>query len=184
MSALVPLKRHLPSGDFHFGRGDVRINTVLGTCVAIALWHPVRRIGGMCHFLLPARQGTAAVDPALPGLYAQDVIGLFARALQTSGTTPSDYVVKVAGGGNMFPDHLSPVGCRGSTCTEVRRAECPSIGCKNINAAHALLVGAGYVITSENVGGHGSRQVLFDLWSGDMWVKRGAAMAAGSRAAA
>jgi chemotaxis protein CheD len=31
------------------------IRTVLGSCVSITLWHPVKRVGGMCHFLLPTR---------------------------------------------------------------------------------------------------------------------------------
>ena len=39
----------LQPGDIHFGGADTRIRTVLGTCVAISLWHPVRQIGGMSH---------------------------------------------------------------------------------------------------------------------------------------
>ncbi len=184
MSDAIPLDVFLPSGQFHFGGGHVRILTLLGTCIAISIWHPVRRIGGMCHFLLPARRPNAAIDESMPGLYAEDVMGLFASALSATNTRPRDYVVRIIGGGNMFPDQLTPAACRNDSCTDVRRSGCQSIGCRNIGVARSLLLAAGFVIASENVGGQGSRQVIFELWSGDVWIRRGAAMSAGSRVAA
>lgn len=184
MSDATPLDVFLPSGQFHFGGGNVRVLTLLGTCVAISIWHPVRRIGGMCHFLLPARRPTVAVNESMPGLFAEDVLGLFADALRATKTLPHEYIVKVAGGGNMFPDQLTPAACRDGGCLDAQRSRCPSIGCKNIEAARMLLGAAGFAIASENVGGHGSRQVIFELWSGEVWVRRGAAMSAGSQVAA
>jgi chemotaxis protein CheD len=144
----------------------------------------VRHIGGMCHFLLPARRPSTPVDESMPGLYAEDVMGLFADALCATNTLPHEYIVKVAGGGNMFPDQLTPAACRDGGCTDARRGGCQSIGCRNIGAARELLDAAGFVIASESVGGQGSRQVIFELWSGEVWVKRGAAMSAGSQVAA
>jgi chemotaxis protein CheD len=161
----------------------VRVHTLLGTCVSIALWHPLKRLGGMCHFLLPTR-GLNAVDPAQPGLYADEVMTLFADAVRGTQSLPRDFVVKIAGGGNMFPDQVTDADCREGGCTDGRRAVCPSVGCRNVGAARRLLQAEGYVIASQHVGGHGSRQVVFDLWSGEVWVKRGAAMAGGSQAAA
>ena len=165
---------HLCAGDFHFGGGNVRVHTLLGTCVAITLWHPLRRVGGICHYLLP-RRGPGAAD-ASAGFYATEVMALFAEALRASQTAASAYVVKVFGGGHMFPDQLTDSDCRGEACTDRRRASCMSIGCQNISAAHDLLEAGGYAISSENVGGHGSRSLIFDLDDGTLWVSRGAAM--------
>jgi chemotaxis protein CheD len=109
---------------------------------------------------------------------------LFAGALRESNTLPRDYVVKIAGGGNMFPEQLANPGCRDGTCTGARRSDCQSVGCMNIAVARELLSAGGYTIASENVGGRGSRQVIFELATGDVWVKRGAAMASGPRVAA
>jgi chemotaxis protein CheD len=184
MSGTVPVDIFLPSGQFHFGGGNVRVLTLLGTCVAIAVWHPMRRVGGMCHFLLPARRPNTVVDASKPGLYAEDVIGLFADALRATKTQPHEYIVKIAGGGNMFPDQLTPSACRDGGCADARRGDCQSIGCKNIGIARTLVDAAGFVIASENICGHGSRHVIFELWSGEMWVRRGAAMSAGSQVAA
>jgi chemotaxis protein CheD len=174
---------HLPAGDFHFGGGRVRVRTLLGTCVAIAIWHPIERIGGICHYLLPTRGSARADDGTGPGLYADEVMILFADALRTSRTRPRDYVVKIAGGGNMFPDQLAGADCRDGGCSPARRAGCQSVGCRNIHAARALLPDVGFTIASESVGGNGSRVVMFDLWSGEVWVKRGAAMTGGREAA-
>ncbi|MFM2120003.1 MAG: hypothetical protein RL722_1471, partial [Pseudomonadota bacterium] len=46
-------------GQLWFGPGGERapvLRTLLGSCVAVTLWHPGRQLGGMCHYLLPARQ--------------------------------------------------------------------------------------------------------------------------------
>jgi len=45
----------LHPGDWWFGGGDTRARTVLGSCIAITLWHPQLRVGGMCHYMLPQR---------------------------------------------------------------------------------------------------------------------------------
>jgi hypothetical protein len=47
----------LQPGEFYFGDHETRIRTLLGSCVAITMWHPRLRIGGMCHYLLPMHRG-------------------------------------------------------------------------------------------------------------------------------
>jgi chemotaxis protein CheD len=174
--------KHILAGDFHFGGGGVRALALLGTCVAIMAWHPARKIGGICHFLLPSRpQGNTTVHA--PGMYADGVMGLFETALSKTQTLASDYVIKVAGGGNMFPDQSKNSGCRAGNCDDESRTDCRSIGCNNIKAARSLLDGAGFSIASESVGGHGSRQVIFNLSTGDVFVRRGTHFVPNLRAA-
>jgi len=157
----------------------VRVHTLLGTCVAITLWHPIQKIGGICHYLLPSRGGARRGDGCQPGLYADEVMVLFEGALRRSQTRPCDYVVRIAGGGNMFPEQVASAQCRDGGCSPERRVVCQSVGCRNIVAARTLLHDAGFCIASENVGGEGSRLVKFELWSGEVWLKRGAAMRPG-----
>jgi chemotaxis protein CheD len=166
----------LQAGDFYFGAGSRRLRTVLGTCVAIAMWHPVKRVGGLCHFLLPARCRAAGAGGAAAGFYADEVMQLFADAVASWKTRSMEYVVKVSGGGNMFPNQQPLLPCRGTVCTALSRTVCPNVGCRNISAAHRLLAAHGYTISSEHVGGLGSRHVLFNLGTGDVLVRRGAAM--------
>ena len=49
------LEIFLQPGEFYFGEGKTRIRTLLGSCVAITLWHPRLHIGGMSHYMLPSR---------------------------------------------------------------------------------------------------------------------------------
>lgn len=167
---------HINVGEYHFGCGNVRVRTLLGTCIAITLWHPVKRIGGMCHFLLPTRANRRSTDPVRGGMYADDALRLFAESMEEAATPAQDYLVKVAGGGNMFPGQMTAAECRAGICLEERRRVCTSIGCVNIRTARQLLDAHGFKPPTENVGGPGSRTVILDLGSGEVWVKRGSAM--------
>lgn len=166
----------LRAGDFYFGSGNRRVRTLLGTCVAITIWHPARRLGGMCHFLLPTRWRSESRAGSAPGLYADEAMALFADALAASHTQAREYVVKLFGGGNMFPCQLQVSACRKKVCTDSLRRECSNIGCRNVIAARQLLTHNGYAVPSEHIGGHGSRQIVFNLGTGDVWVRRGPAM--------
>ena len=42
--------------------------------MALTLWHPQRRLGGMCHYLLPERGGATTVG--LDGRYGTEAIDL------------------------------------------------------------------------------------------------------------
>jgi chemotaxis protein CheD len=167
-------QRFLQLGNFYFGAERVRVHTVLGTCIAITLWHPIKRLGGICHYLLPTRGAARAPASGLPGVYADEVMELIEASLRRSQTRAEEYQVKLFGGGNMFPEQLAQSKCRGEACTDLVRARCTGIGCRNIAAGQRLIAEHGFTIAARDVGGHGSRQVSFDVWSGDVWVRRGA----------
>lgn len=147
----------LQPGEFHFGDALTRVRTILGSCVSITLWHPRLRIGGMCHFMLAQRSpGRAAAT--LDGRYAEEAMELFRRELRQSGTRPAQYDVKLFGGGDMFPGaHKAPAGI--------------PIARKNVEIGRALVLRDGFSIKAENLGGNGYRQIVFDIWSGNVWVR-------------
>ncbi|MEW5770074.1 MAG: chemotaxis protein CheD [Pseudomonadota bacterium] len=159
----------LQPGDFHFGDEHTRIRTLLGSCVSIALWHPTRRIGGMCHYMLPSRERGRA--DKLDGRYADEAMELFFQAIDKAGTRPADYQVKVFGGGKMFPIIMKDASCGPAACN-TRIATCRNIACKNVVTARTLLQGHGMRIAAEHLGGDSHRQIVFDLWSGHVWMKQ------------
>lgn len=152
------LEVFLQPGEFYFGEERTRIRTLLGSCVAITLWHPRRRIGGMSHYMLPERPTTAA-SGSLDGRYADDVMLMFQRELQRTRTHPREYQVKIFGGGRMF--HY-PQKTRNH----------PDISKRNIEAGHQLILQYGFDLAVHDLGGIGHRNVMLDLWSGDVWVRR------------
>lgn len=90
----------LHPGDVALGERGDRLETLLGSCVAIVLTDPRRTLGAMCHIVhsKPAtsadRNSTAHADAALVQLYA---------LLRARGIEPRLCEAYVVGGGNMFP---------------------------------------------------------------------------------
>lgn len=154
----------LQPGEFYFGDESTRIRTLLGSCVSITLWHPKRRIGGMCHYMLPTRGGQRASAP--DGRYADEVMQLFMREIVSTGTDPAEYEVKLFGGGNMF---TAPARRNGGEPDAVPGA---GLSQRNIDVGRDLLGKHGFHIKAENVGGRGRRNIIFDIWSGDVWVRQ------------
>ncbi|WFP49099.1 chemotaxis protein CheD [Methylomonas sp. EFPC3] len=150
------LEIFLQPGELYFGDRETRIRTVLGSCVAITLWHPALHIGGMCHFMLPGSRRQQRSNE-LDGRYADEAVLMFMHELRKSKTSPKDYEVKVFGGGDQFPGQAKPNRL--------------SVSDNNVIAARELLAHHGFKIKAEHLGGTGHRNVIFDLWSGHVWMK-------------
>ncbi len=149
-------ERFLHPGEFYFGVRNEYIGTLLGSCIAITLWHPRYKIGGMCHFILPKQPGVHK-DKVLNGKYADSALQLFEREVKKNHTALTDYQAKVFGGGNHLP-HVSD--------------KQDSIGVKNAETAMTLLMGKGVEIVVADVGEQWARRIIFELKSGDVWVKK------------
>ena len=143
----------LSAGDFYFGGGRTRISTLLGSCVSITLWHPRKRIGGMCHYMMTER--TRTPDMALDGRYATEAFELFLQHVEQAGTRPSEYQAKLFGGANMFRE---------------KNGSRMDIGARNVEYGHRLLASQHIALIARHVSGSGRRTLHFDLWSGDVWL--------------
>ena len=144
----------LQPGEYHFGDQNTRMRTLLGSCVAITLWHPHLLIGGMCHFLLPSR--VREKRDALDGKYADEVIQLLLDEIKMKNTYPSEYDAKIFGGGNMFP------GLKGKYEKHIGR--------KNVEVGCSLITTCGMKYKASDVGGEFHRNIIFDVWNGQVWV--------------
>jgi len=96
---MLPRKIVLHPGDFYFTQEKVVMETLLGSCIAIVLWHPKYKFGGMCHFVLP-KQGKAK-DNLLNGRFAEDAIEMFRLAVKQHNTNIRHYEISVFGGSMM-----------------------------------------------------------------------------------
>jgi len=143
---------YLKPGDFCFGEGRLRMTTLLGSCIAIVLWHPEQRHGGMCHYLLPARNKERAALP-LDGKYGDEAMQLFMLEIKKRRALPAHYQVQVYGGGNMLGKRI---------------ASSIDIGYQNIEMAHLLLAEYGFSLHYDHLGNYGHRKVALDVWSGEV----------------
>lgn len=150
----------LNPGEVFFGDNTMRIRTVLGSCVAITMWHSQRKMGGMCHYMLPARQRGKC--KGLDGRYADEAIMLLLKEVMRHQSDPYDYEVKLFGGGNMFTRVAMSAAARNLNIAD-----------RNVIAGQELLQRYGFTVAAEHLGGAGHRNVIFEISSGDVWVRKG-----------
>lgn len=143
---------YLQPGGIRFGGSGTRIHTLLGSCVAIVLWHPQRRVGGMCHFMLPQRRGEHAAT--LDGRYADEALSLMLDEVDALQAHADEFRVSVYGGGNMFPN--------------IGAANRLHVGKQNVLAAWQLLSHYGLTCHESDVEGIGHRKLTFDIASGEI----------------
>ena len=171
-SAINKIDIYLQPGEFYFGNKETRIKTLLGSCIAITLWHPQKLIGGMCHYMLPSPE--FRTDPLqLNCKYAEDAIKMFLQEIRSADTLPTEYQAKVFGGGNMFSKIIAPPHCnpRHSNCFE--SSSCNSVACRNSIIAPYLLKKHGFKIAGHDIGGTQHRKIIFEAWSGNVWLSKG-----------
>lgn len=81
-------------------RGD-KLDTLLGSCVAIVMTDPRRTIGAMCHIV---HSNDPVRGEAATAAYANVALDTMYRLLRQRGIVPALCHAYVYGGGNMFPD--------------------------------------------------------------------------------
>lgn len=148
----------LNPGDVYFGDSTMRLRTILGSCVAITAWHPELKVGGMCHYMLPVR-GRGKIKN-LDGRYADEAVLLLLKEAMRAQTNPYDYEVKIFGGGNMFA---------GTQKTSQRQL---NVADRNVIAGQELLQRHGFSAAAEHLGGEGHRNIIFDISTGDVWLRQ------------
>jgi chemotaxis protein CheD len=145
----------LQPGEVYFGERDTRIRTLLGSCVAVTMWHPGLLIGGMCHYLLPRHPVGKRGAP--DGRYADEALGIMLSEIRKAGSRPKEYQVKLFGGGHMF------------SARQVVSEH--HVGAKNVEMARILMKQHGFSVSAEHLGGVGHRNIFFNIWDGHVWVR-------------
>ncbi|WP_166365819.1 chemotaxis protein CheD [Pseudomonas akapageensis] len=143
-------------GGWFFGTGQMQVETVLGSCVTITLWHPEERLGGLCHFMLPTRLRDA--EQSLDGRYGEEAVLWLKQQARAYGLDIRDCQAKLFGGAQAL------VGTNGHH----------GVGLRNIRFAEDYLRAEGVAVVSCDLGGQGHRYLRFDLATGDVWVRHGA----------
>lgn len=145
-------------GDLYFGGHATRIRTLLGSCVSMVVWHPVRRLGGMTHFMLPGRRSPRPEECPCDGRYADEALELILNEIRGVGAWPREFRVGLYGGGRMF---VMP----GDSCMS-------RIGEDNARVARELMKRHGLSIHEEHLGGDGHRTMLFEVWTGKVVMRK------------
>jgi chemotaxis protein CheD len=132
--------------------GEHAVTTVLGSCIAVCLWDPLRRIGAMNHYLLPLWNGDGLPSPR----YGNIAIGRLLEMMSTLGCAPRGLRAKVFGGGSV-------IQTSGGLW---------NIGERNALLAEDLLQAAEIPIVGRDIGGSAGRRIRFLTATGEVFLKR------------
>lgn len=146
----------LMPGQLHFGDRAASLGTLLGSCVAITLWHPGRGLGAMCHYLLPSRPRSTA-DP-LDGRYGEEAMQALLLHIRDAGTEPHEYHAHLHGGADMLPGGSIPL---------------LRVGDRNIEVGRQFIERWGFQLQDVDVGGGMPRSVSLLLATGAVALRHG-----------
>ena len=129
--------------------------TLLGSCVAVCLYEPFLKIGGLNHFMLPdmARSKHGDVDSLLAGNFAMEAL---LNALLAKGAKKVRLQAKAFGGGTIIDTDGGSL----------------SIGMRNANFTKEWLGREGIPLLSSDFLGPWSRKIIFLPATGEALCKR------------
>ena len=134
---------------------DILTTLGLGSCIGIALWDPITKIGGLAHVMLP--DSTKIRNNSNIAKFADTGIAELVRQIEAMGVPKKRLVAKIAGGARMFE-------VSGSTSVG-------NIGEKNAIASKQKLQELGIPILAEDTGLNYGRTVELNCANGDYVIK-------------
>jgi chemotaxis protein CheD len=126
----------------------------LGSCVAVILYDPGKKIGGLAHVMLPAP--TPRAEPS-PGRFAPLAVPALVDEMVKLGARKRGMYARISGGAAMFKDVLPAEGVR--------------LGERNIAAVKDALAKASVPLRGEDTGGSFGRSVFFDAADGSVLIR-------------
>ncbi len=134
---------------------DSMVTYALGSCIAVVVYDPVARVGGLLHFMLPDSTLDAEKAKDTPAMFADTGIPLLFKSCSKLGAEKKRMVVKVAGGASILDE-----------------SNFFRIGQKNIMAMRKLFWNNNVLINAEDTGKNINRTVRIELGTGKVTVKR------------
>jgi chemotaxis protein CheD len=130
------------------------VTYALGSCIAVSIYDPALKIGGLLHYMLPESNLHGDKAQQHPFMFADSGISAMLRALTQKGLNPRRSVVNLAGGARVMD-----------------AAGVFEIGRRNYLAARKILWKEGMLISGEAVGGEVSRTVTLHVDTGKFIVR-------------
>lgn len=144
-------------GEFYFAETPARIQTILGSCVALTMLDPLSKHGAMCHCLLPQRPLDAqeAHNAADRFRYVDTSLKAMLAEFTKRQIPASRLQIKLFGGANVL-EVLS---------------DSNAVGSLNWKQAQRLLKDLNLMVSAHDIGGEAGRRIVFDTATGDVLVK-------------
>lgn len=128
-----------------------KVSTILGSCVAVCLFDPVLKIGGINHYMLPYWNGQGLASPK----YGNIAIEKLLEKMLANGSQKVNIKAKVFGGGEVIETNISQF----------------HIGDRNIQVAFEALEELRIPVVAKSVGGKLGRKIEFCSNTGEVKQK-------------
>lgn len=127
----------------------------LGSCIGLTLYDPVKKVGGLVHYMLP--DSTQLKNNANIAKFGDTGIRELLRQMLAAGAVQRHLVAKIAGGAKMFEvNGLSSVG---------------NVGARNTEEAKLVLRRLGIPLVAEDTGLNFGRTVELNCENGEFLIK-------------
>ena len=135
---------------------DVLACIGLGSCIAMCIWDPTARLGGVAHMLLPTSRSNAEIMGSPAKYITSGVPNLINRMIK-NGASRHNLIVKITGGARMLniPGENNIL----------------DIGQRNILEVRAVMKKENMPIISEDVGGTSGRSMQLYMETGKIMVR-------------
>ena len=143
-------------GEFHVSGSNEFIGTLLGSCVAVCLFDREKGISGMNHIMLPGRITKADVFSDRTSKYGITAINQLVSSMKSMGASKSKMEAKIFGGGHVLAGEKSM----------------NTIPSDNVRLAMLMMELEDIPVVQSDVGGQYTRKVLFDVQTGNVYLKR------------
>ncbi len=129
------------------------LQTILGSCVGLALYDPTQKIGGLAHVMLPTSTRQNGSNPAK---YADTAVTHLLQEMEKQGASKVRTIAKITGGANMFQNI-----CKITT----------DIGTRNTATIKKELKKHRIKLIAEDTGGNHGRNIEFHTQNGKIIIK-------------
>lgn len=129
-----------------------KVTTILGSCVAVCFWDPIKNYGGINHYLLPFWNGDGLPSPR----YGNIAIPKLLEDMLRLGCRRDSLKAKVFGGASMQKNSVGLL----------------NVGERNAVFAMDYLKEERISIVSSDVGGNVGRKLIFFTETGSVLMKK------------
>lgn len=152
---------YLKPGEMHFTDQPTQVVTVLGSCLSVTMFNRRKKLGGICHGLLPRcpNRTTCAQGCKEFFKYVDCSIHHMVKLFDQRGVKRSEIEVKCFGAADMF-------------FWKIETPSTVSIGRQNVQTAEDVILSEGLSILKMDVGGLQGRKILFYTDTGEVFLKR------------
>ncbi len=142
--------------DFKVAKNPVVLETIsLGSCVGVALYDAVSKIGGLAHIMLP--DSSLSKIQTSPKKFADTCIRMMIDEMKKFGADKNRLKAKITGGACMFESAMPDPSM--------------TIGKRNVDAAKKVLLEENIPIIAEDTGKNYGRSLRFYTDTGKLIVK-------------